>query len=1032
MPTADDLSNTGSADDEDGVATLPTVSTTSTSVSVNVDVTNSSGFVGSVVCYIDFNRDGDFTDTGEQSATETSVSGGTVTATFSGFAAPIAGDSYLRCRLATVPAQAESPTGVADAGEVEDYKILIAGLDYGDAPDTGAGTGVGNYETTAGDNGPSHTIVSGLNLGSVAPDSDDGTLQNAAANADDTNNIDDEDGVSSLPIISEASTSVSFSVDATNSTATPANLVCYIDFNRDGDFTDTGEQSATVPVPASSGTAPYTVNFSGFDAPTAGQSYIRCRLAYVDTEAESPTGAAASGEVEDFTVTIQGADYGDAPDTGAGTAQGNYETLASDNGPAHGILPGLSLGAEIDPEDGTLQNADADADDVSNTGSADDEDGVATLPTVSTTSTSVSVNVDVTNSSGFVGNVVCYIDFNRDGDFTDTGEQSATETSVSGGTVTATFSGFAAPIAGDSYLRCRLATVPAQAESPTGVADAGEVEDYKILIAGLDYGDAPDTGAGTGVGNYETLATDSGPNHVIIPDLSIGTEIDPEDGTLQNADADADDTSNTGSADDEDGISTLPLISEASTSVSFSVDATNSTGTPANLVCYVDFNRNGDFIDTGEQSATVAVPASSGTASYNVNFSGFAAPTPGDSYIRCRLAYVDTEAESPTGDAASGEVEDYKITIVVTGAIGNFVWLDLNADGNQNAGEPGIPNAVVVLYDDQGNEVDRAVTGTNGGYLFTGLPAGTYYVDVEDGTGTQPNSLPANLTQTPISSPAGADFGNQDHSTTGIPNTGFTGYPVTIGAGEQNLTADFGYDYPDDSATLGDRVWIDTNGDGVQDAGEPGLGGVTVTIYNDSDGNGTIEPGVDVPFTGAVDQNGNSGSGSTTTEPDGSYIFSNLPPDEYVVVVTPPAGYTQTGDPDDFGQPATSPDNQTTTPVRLAAGDFFPNADFGYQPNGDSGTIGDTVWFDGNANGTLDAGEPGIANVTVALALDANGNGTVDAGEIIASDTTDSAGKYLFTGLLLDDGGGDSDADYLVLVTDSNGALDAVRQDRRA
>ena len=208
---------------------------------------------------------------------------------------------------------------------------------------------MGNYETTAGDNGPSHTIVSGLNLGSVAPDGDDGTLQNAAANADDTNNIDDEDGVSSLPIISEASTSVSFPVDATNSTATPANLVCYIDFNLDGDFTDTGEQSATtVPVPASSGTAPYTINFSGFDAPTAGQSYIRCRLAYVDTEAESPTGAAASGEVEDFTVTIQGADYGDAPDTGAGTAQGNYETLASDNGPAHGILPGLSLGAEID------------------------------------------------------------------------------------------------------------------------------------------------------------------------------------------------------------------------------------------------------------------------------------------------------------------------------------------------------------------------------------------------------------------------------------------------------------------------------------------------------------------------------------------------------------------------------------------------------------------------------------------------------------------------------------------------------------
>ena len=56
------------------------------------------------------------------------------------------------------------------------------------------------------------------------------------------------------------------------------------------------------------------------------------------------------------------------------------------------------------------------------------------------------------------------------------------------------------------------------------------------------------------------------------------------------------------------------------------------------------------------------------------------------------------------------------------------------------------------------------------------------------------------------------------------------------------------------------------------------------------------------------------------------------------------------------------------------------------------GTIGDEVWFDVNADGTQQiAGEPGIAGVTVALALDANNNGVIDAGEIIATDTTDSA-----------------------------------------
>ena len=59
------------------------------------------------------------------------------------------------------------------------------------------------------------------------------------------------------------------------------------------------------------------------------------------------------------------ADFGDAPDTGAGTGPGNYNTLAMDDGPSHTIVAGLRMGASVDMEDGTLQNAEANADDVS-------------------------------------------------------------------------------------------------------------------------------------------------------------------------------------------------------------------------------------------------------------------------------------------------------------------------------------------------------------------------------------------------------------------------------------------------------------------------------------------------------------------------------------------------------------------------------------------------------------------------------------------------------------------------------------------
>ncbi len=75
--------------------------------------------------------------------------------------------------------------------EILEDRILLA-LDFGDAPDTGVGTGSGNYNTLATDNGPSHTIVAGLFLGATV-DGDDGTLQNATANADDVDGAPPDD-----------------------------------------------------------------------------------------------------------------------------------------------------------------------------------------------------------------------------------------------------------------------------------------------------------------------------------------------------------------------------------------------------------------------------------------------------------------------------------------------------------------------------------------------------------------------------------------------------------------------------------------------------------------------------------------------------------------------------------------------------------------------------------------------------------------------------------------------------------------------
>ncbi|MFQ5436654.1 MAG: SdrD B-like domain-containing protein, partial [Anaerolineae bacterium] len=346
----------------------------------------------------------------------------------------------------------------------------------------------------------------------------------------------------------------------------------------------------------------------------------------------------------------------------------------------------------------------------------------------------------------------------------------------------------------------------------------------------------------------------------------------------------------------------------------------------------------------------------------------------------------------------------------ILSAIGNLVWLDENSDGLQDPGEPGIPNVTVNLQDISGSVISTTVTDAHGGYLFPRLTGGVYTVTLTGST------LPAGLSQSTNAVLPNADFGNQT-----LP------YPIILGAGDENLTADFGFIWnPDDVnnntglAALGDCVWFDADTDGIRDPDEAGVANVLLNL---------LGPGADNLF----------GTGddvlldTARTDAACRYAFTDLPAGAYQVQVDSSnfnpgealAGTVQTADPDNYGQIPISPDNLTTTPVVLGPGDVFLNADFGYRPVA-CGSIGDTVWFDANAD-TVDAGEYGIDGVTVALIADSNGNGTWDGGEpIMATDVTTAGGQYLFPCLPLDDG--DGDADYLVWVNDTNNVLSGLAQ----
>jgi len=322
--------------------------------------------------------------------------------------------------------------------------------------------------------------------------------------------------------------------------------------------------------------------------------------------------------------------------------------------------------------------------------------------------------------------------------------------------------------------------------------------------------------------------------------------------------------------------------------------------------------------------------------------------------------------------AASGQADfqfqidpNSAVQVACSGTIGDYIWHDLNRNGIQDAGEPGIDGVVVNLYDNSNNLLDTITTGTGPGgqhgfYQFTNVCTGTYQVIVDAST------LPPGYT--PTLNTVGTD---RSVDSNGSPAT------VTLDATKlSDNTIDFGYVSPC-TGTVGDFVWNDLNRNGVQDANEPGIDNVPVSIYLGSTLIGTTNTSV--------------GPGNQ----HGYYQFTGLCAGSYTVQATTPAGFVPStsflgGDTtkDSNGSPASvtlSTDNSVDTTI-----------DFGFNAPC-SGTVGDFVWNDLNRNGIQDANEPGIDGATVRIFDAANNQvGLTTTG---FDSVTQLHGKYQFSGL---------------------------------
>ncbi len=163
-----------------------------------------------------------------------------------------------------------------------------------------------------------------------------------------------------------------------------------------------------------------------------------------------------------------------------------------------------------------------------------------------------------------------------------------------------------------------------------------------------------------------------------------------------------------------------------------------------------------------------------------------------------------------------------------TVSIGDFVWLDTNRDGIQQAGEPGVGGVTVVLNDF--TNTLSTVTNSSGYYLFQSPATGAPNIVLPN----KAYRIEINLAGSPLANhqltKKNAAGSTTDNDSNGVHVTELLVADtnvVTGSLGSSDLSHDFGF-IP--VFFVGDRVWSDLNGDGLQTAGEPGIGNINLAL----------------------------------------------------------------------------------------------------------------------------------------------------------------------------------------------------------
>ena len=244
------------------------------------------------------------------------------------------------------------------------------------------------------------------------------------------------------------------------------------------------------------------------------------------------------------------------------------------------------------------------------------------------------------------------------------------------------------------------------------------------------------------------------------------------------------------------------------------------------------------------------------------------------------------------------------------------VYEDFNDNGVQDAGEQGISNVLIQLFDTDGDLVSEMQTDANGDYWFTDLAPGEYKIRQ-----TQPDGYIDGQEA----------LGTVDGQSRGLHPEDDV-FCVHLEPGDRGINYDFGELLP---ASVHGTVYHDFNDNGVQDSDEEGISDVLIQLF-DTDGELVSE---------------------MRTDANGDYWFTDLAPGEYKIRQTQPDGFFDAqealGTVDGLDR-GSHPENDVFC-VHLEPGDRGINYDFGELIPAE---IHGRVFFDGPAFETEDGTLP--------------------------------------------------------------------------